>query len=72
MTADGHLPCAPLTGLHDFALGGVAGKAVCLNQAAVELAMRLLDEGAEEGRGAALNGGLQRALGVDLGKRDAP
>ena len=72
VAADGHLPCAPLTGLDDFALGGVAGKAVCLNQAAVELAMRLLDECAGEGRGAALNGGLQRALGIDEGERDAP
>ena len=69
VAADGHLPCAPLTGLDDFALGG---EAVCLNQAVVELAMRLLDEGAGEGRGAALNGGLQRALGIDEGERDAP
>ena len=68
VAADGHLSCAPLTGLDDFALGG---EAVCLNQAAVELAMRLLDEGAGEGRGAAVNGGLQRALGLDMGERDA-
>ena len=33
VASDGHLPCAPLTGLDDFAFGGNAGKAVCLNQA---------------------------------------
>ena len=71
VAADGHLSRAPLAGRDDFALGGKAGKAVCLNQAAVELAMRLLDEGAGEGRGAAFNGGLQRPLGIDVGERDA-
>ncbi len=69
VAANGHLSRAPLAGLDELALGGNAGKAVWLNQAAVELTMRLLDEGAGEGRGAAQNGGLQRALGVDLGER---
>ncbi len=33
--------------------------------------MRLLDEGAGERRGAARNGGLQRALGIDVSECDA-